>query len=305
MSEQAEQLVLDYLRRAGDAAYVSLRADERLDFLRRLRGRIDEMRATAGATDPAQVRKVLHRFGDPDALVARERERLRQEHEKAGDSPAEPEDGPVTEPIPVVRTDQGAQEAKTPAQTTQTAETIQTAERGRGAPAAPSTPQARPGHSGPPLYEPRSPRQAGQEVPSALSRSFDHLPPEVRGVLRGGALEVGGLILIGLGGALSPLPLWFIGALLVGLAPAWTAQDKWIGLLAPVVLVVAGSGVFAGINFGGSEQAYLQALQSYGWTLFRIGAVIGTAYLATRMLARMRRQRSGRPPWIRTNRKQP
>lgn len=330
MSEQAEQLVLDYLRQVGDAAYLSLRADERLDFLRRLRGRIDEMRASAGATEPEQVRKVLKRFGDPGALVTREQQRLRYERSQdetvgqpggpgspnrtdAGATTAAasatsradepPDEGPITEPIPVVREGQsGKAGGKAAAQAG--GKDQQGSRRQQGGsqprPGPPNTPQARPRHSGPPVYEPRSPRQAGQEVPSAVSRMFDYLPPEARRSLRGGALEAAGLLLVGLGGALAPLPLWFVGALLVGLAPGWAAKDKLVGLLAPVVLVFAGAGVFAGLRLPGEVQAYPQALQSYGWTLFRIGAVIGAAYLASLLLARMRRSRSTQLPWIRT-----
>jgi hypothetical protein len=60
MIEHADQLVLEYLSRANDAAHRSLGARERIDFMARLRQRIEEERAAAGgATEPAQVRKVL------------------------------------------------------------------------------------------------------------------------------------------------------------------------------------------------------------------------------------------------------
>ncbi|HEX6471582.1 MAG TPA: hypothetical protein VF069_20950, partial [Streptosporangiaceae bacterium] len=77
MTESAEQLVLEYLSRANDAAHRCLGSRERLDFVTRLRQRIDEYRAReGGATKPDEVRKVLARFGDPEALVRRERRRL-------------------------------------------------------------------------------------------------------------------------------------------------------------------------------------------------------------------------------------
>ncbi|RJL33147.1 exosortase/archaeosortase family protein [Bailinhaonella thermotolerans] len=82
MSEQADQLVLAYVSRVADAAHGMLRPHERLDFVRRLRLRIDEMRD--GSDDPAVVRKVLARFGDPAALVAREADRLAAEAHGAG-----------------------------------------------------------------------------------------------------------------------------------------------------------------------------------------------------------------------------
>jgi hypothetical protein len=77
MSESAERIVLEYLSRANDAAHRCLGSRERLDFVTRLRQRIEEHRAQAGgATKPDEVRKVLARFGDPETLVRRERRRL-------------------------------------------------------------------------------------------------------------------------------------------------------------------------------------------------------------------------------------
>lgn len=97
MSEQAEKLVLDYLSRVGDIARGSMRGDQRVDFLRRLRARIEEMRASSdGAAEPEQVRKVLARFGDPGALVMRERQRL--ERESASGMEPEPVSASGAEP---------------------------------------------------------------------------------------------------------------------------------------------------------------------------------------------------------------
>jgi hypothetical protein len=80
MSERADQIVLDYLRRVADAAYGVLRSDERLEFLARVRRRIDEVRIRQRADKPAQVQRVLDRFGAPEALVEQERLRLAAEH---------------------------------------------------------------------------------------------------------------------------------------------------------------------------------------------------------------------------------
>lgn len=109
--EQGDQLVLEYLRRAGDIAHRTLRSDERLDFLTRLRMRIDEHRAEAGAVGPAQVRKVLDRFGDPVYLVERERQLLKERHYREITEPdvahvaAEvlaPDSESTTQPLPVI-----------------------------------------------------------------------------------------------------------------------------------------------------------------------------------------------------------
>lgn len=98
-----------------------------------------------------------------------------------------------------------------------------------------------------------------------------------------------------------PLPLWFVGALLVSLALRWTVQDKLLGLLPPPVLAIVGAAVFAAINYGDLGQSYFQQLRTYGWTFFKAGAVLGAVYLAFVVLARNRRSRSKTPPWLRGN----
>ncbi|GGS72879.1 hypothetical protein GCM10010156_34740 [Planobispora rosea] len=86
MIERADQLVLEYVSKVADAAHGVLRQDQRLDFIRRLRERIDAERR--GLESPAAVRKVLAVFGDPEALVAREVRRLQEARApKEEDSP--------------------------------------------------------------------------------------------------------------------------------------------------------------------------------------------------------------------------
>lgn len=85
MSESADQIVLEYLRRVADAAYGVLRSDERLEFLARLRRRIDEVRIRQKAHKPAQVQRIIDRLGPPEALV--EEERLRLAAERPEDPP--------------------------------------------------------------------------------------------------------------------------------------------------------------------------------------------------------------------------
>ncbi len=320
VSEEAEQLILDYLRRVGDSAHGTLRADQRVDFVRRLRARIEEMRA--GSTDPRRVRKVLARFGDPPRLVSRERERL--ERESAGSEPpeGEGESREVAEPpVPaaasagtaaadaepgtqVISVGAGAPERPTVSRQESTqpagARAMEHAQEEQQ-PDSPapvrsvtgSTPQARPRHSGPPLYEPRPPRQADREVPPAVSRLFTHSPPGVRRMLRSGAIEGLALALTGLGGALQLLPLWFVGALAVVFAVGWGPWDKVIGLAPPVVLAFLGAGALAAVNYGNGTLTYSQALYTYGWILFGAGAVLGAAYLAALLVGRRRRDRGG------------
>lgn len=74
VTERADQLVLDYVSKAADAAQGVLQPRQRIDFVAVLRRRIDAERA--GTDDPAAVERVLARFGDPAALVRRELRRL-------------------------------------------------------------------------------------------------------------------------------------------------------------------------------------------------------------------------------------
>ena len=76
MDARAEQLVLDYLRRLGEASQQVLGPQERSTFMARSRtaiaGQIGEPRRAA----PADVQRLLDRLGDPRELAAQERRRL-------------------------------------------------------------------------------------------------------------------------------------------------------------------------------------------------------------------------------------
>ncbi|MFC7102558.1 hypothetical protein ACFQQB_20145 [Nonomuraea rubra] len=69
--------MLNYVSKAADAAHGVLRADQRLDFAKRLRARIEVERH--GSQSAREVAKVLARFGDPAALVEREARRLAEQ----------------------------------------------------------------------------------------------------------------------------------------------------------------------------------------------------------------------------------
>ncbi|MFF4197726.1 hypothetical protein [Nonomuraea sp. NPDC001831] len=87
-------MVLNYVSRAADAAHGVLRPDQRLDFARRLRARIEAERR--GSQDARDVAKVLTRFGDPVALVQREARRLAAPPTPpAADPPADPPGEPA------------------------------------------------------------------------------------------------------------------------------------------------------------------------------------------------------------------
>jgi hypothetical protein len=79
MDAAAEQLVLDYLRRLEDAAREKLGAAERLAFMARSRAGVARQIGETRAAEADEVERLLQRFGDPDRLVARERQRLDRE----------------------------------------------------------------------------------------------------------------------------------------------------------------------------------------------------------------------------------
>ncbi|GAA3442530.1 hypothetical protein [Planomonospora venezuelensis] len=91
MIEHADQLVLEYVSRAADAAHGVLRPEQRIDFVHRLRARIDAERR--GSESAAVAEKVLAIFGDPAVLVEREVRRL------AGETPGRTA-GPAPRPVP-------------------------------------------------------------------------------------------------------------------------------------------------------------------------------------------------------------
>ncbi|GII02906.1 hypothetical protein [Planobispora takensis] len=104
MIERADQLVLEYVSRAADAAHGVLRPDQRIDFVNRLRARINAERGDSES--PAVTAKVLAVFGDPVVLVEREVRRLEGEAVRAGTAPVTGRSAagsPIAPAEPVVR----------------------------------------------------------------------------------------------------------------------------------------------------------------------------------------------------------
>ena len=76
MDARAEQLVVDYLRRLGEASRHVLGPQERSTFVARSRTAIAGQLGEAQGAAPADVQRLLERLGDPRELAARERQRL-------------------------------------------------------------------------------------------------------------------------------------------------------------------------------------------------------------------------------------
>jgi len=75
----ADRLILDYLSRVTDASNRYLAKGKRIAFVGSTRRRIEREIGAAGMADPARVKEVLARFGDPEDLVKAERARQDEE----------------------------------------------------------------------------------------------------------------------------------------------------------------------------------------------------------------------------------
>jgi hypothetical protein len=318
MSARSEQIVLDFLSRTADAAHGTLRSDERMRFIARLRASIEQQRRAAGAVEPAEIRKVLAAFGDPKVLVERELRRL-QELRRTGPAP----DGSVAHGgvADGAMADSGAGEGVA-------AEGVaahggladRAAAHGGAADGAAAHGGAADGavagsgaadgglvpgaaahggaaHGGAANRvvtnggaAPGAAKQGHVAASAAAQIAFDPVA-----VVRRFAREMLALLLLGLGGLLLPIPLWLIGAAVGLTSRAWRGADKFIGIAGPLLFTVAGVGVIGALNKNPSIpvdlHAYVAAAHADASLFVRIGAALGTAYLA----ARLPRGRANRP----------
>ena len=89
MRPPAEQVIRDYLNRLSVAARNQLQPEDRNAFLARTRDYIERQSGVRDMTDPADVMRALSDYGEPEALVERERARLearQSERERAAAS---------------------------------------------------------------------------------------------------------------------------------------------------------------------------------------------------------------------------
>jgi hypothetical protein len=327
MDAAAEQLVLDYLRRLEDAARGRLGAAERMAFMARSRVAVARQISETRATEPAEVQRLLRRFGDPGGLAARERQRLDRE------TPAGP-GGAVTALRPegagaasgldgaaMARDLNGAGPASGGVQR-HVAPAPQAARLpGRLAAAAAGRPSA----TAPALHRPMTARwRPGRDVPARLAPGAapdrtagpgpgtggDGEPGAERGtggagwlggvlaVVRKHPLECLAVVLIGLGGLIDPWPLWLIGALAVLASPLWDMRDKLAAVAIPLAAALVGAVAAAGFAARPPGlSGYAHEVRVDGWNLLRAGAVLGAIYLARRIRRGRRPRRE--PPWRR------
>ncbi|MDP4506058.1 hypothetical protein [Nonomuraea turcica] len=282
MIERADQLVLNYVSKAADAAHGVLRADQRLDFARRLRARIEVERG--GSQNAREVAKVLARFGDPVALVEREARRLAEAAaaEQAGaggagsasDTGQRGAEGPTaTRRFPTIVDDRDTPPGVRAYR--RVAEERLAGSPGRGLPfaglrraaMASANPMATGGRDARTIVK-EHPRETASMVilvVAALLVPFD-------------------LPLL----AIFPIPLvvWAGGAVVVLFSGSWAPRDRFLGVGAPLLGYSVGGVLIGGLRVGSEPglNAFLTQFWAVSGIMFMIGTGIGVVWLAYRLL---------------------
>ncbi|WP_141926082.1 HAAS signaling domain-containing protein [Haloactinospora alba] len=244
MSERAEQLVLSYLSRVGDAAYGALSPRHRASYLAGLRSRIEAACIGGKATRVEDVRRVLEEFGDPAELVSREC---------------------ATEAVPGPPGGPGA--AVTPEEESQP-ENPRRVRRDpppwRGGPDGGWL--GRGGAFGRPSEGIAPGRALGD-----LARAARRNPPELLALLLYLASAAGSAL----------AAVWLLGAALAALSRVWTRRDKWVALGVPVAATALGMLLWPG-EAPYIDQVLLGSLADTGVYGLRAAAVCVAFYLAAR-----------------------
>ncbi|MFD6417319.1 hypothetical protein [Streptomyces sp. NPDC060194] len=115
MGIESDRLVYDYLSRVGDLAQTSLPSGERARLVAELRSRIDSGRSARGADTPAAVRRMLHRIGTPDEVVAAHVPAPERGTEAPRESPPEGAPSPQPAERPSVPQQRGVADPAAPA----------------------------------------------------------------------------------------------------------------------------------------------------------------------------------------------
>jgi hypothetical protein len=83
-----------------------------------------------------------------------------------------------------------------------------------------------------------------------------------------------------------------MGAVIALASRVWDHRDKWVGLGAPVVLVIAGIAADVSLRSEHGVGGYVHEAWLFGGHIARVAALLGAVYLAWRA------QRGPRPPAI-------
>ncbi|MGN9843459.1 hypothetical protein ACTMTI_35565 [Nonomuraea sp. H19] len=269
MIERADQLVLNYVSKAADAAHGVLTTDQRLDFARRLRARIEVERR--GSQNARQVSKVLDRFGDPVALVEREARRLAEaarDEAEAPDAGAPAEREGATERFPAIVDDRDAPPG------VQTYRRL-ARERSRGLPFA-------------------GLRRAAMSSANPMATGGR----DARTIVKDHPRETAAMVLLMVAALLVPVNLpavaifqipvvvWAAGAVLVLFSESWQLGEKLLGISAPLLGYTVGGVLVGGLRVGSAAglDAFLTQFWSVSGVMFMIGTALGVVWLTYRLL---------------------
>ncbi|HUR06266.1 MAG TPA: hypothetical protein VM347_27210 [Nonomuraea sp.] len=318
MIERADQLILNYVSAAADAAHGVLKPDQRLDFAKRLRARIEVERQ--GSQNPRQVIKVLARFGDPVALVEREARRLAETTpDTASGVPGGTLSGTARDTASGVPpgTPSGTAPRVAPgaARGTVTPGAVAKAERVAGAGGAtPFFPKivddAAPplgAQLGRRLAEDLPARRSARGLPFARLRqtAMSGANPMAPGgrdattIVKEYPRETAAMAILVLAALLIPFGLpavaifrvpvlvWASGALLVAFSEGWALRDRLLGVGAPLLGYTLGGVLVGGLRVGAEPgvQAFVVQFFDVSGVMFMIGTGLGVAWLAYRLLA--------------------
>ncbi|WP_346111269.1 hypothetical protein [Nonomuraea maheshkhaliensis] len=311
MIERADQLVLNYVSQAADAAHGVLRADQRLDFARRLRARIEVERG--GSQNARQVAKVLARFGDPVALVEREARRLAE----AGVATARDPVG-----VGVTRAGGGAgtslgtaggaaagSAAGTGAVTRPASGPVSGPSGGGGTRPLPAVAdeEAPPGvRAYRRIAQDSLDRRQGMGLPFAGLRraAMSSANPmatggrDARTIVKEHPRDTAALVILVLAALLVPFDLpavaifqvplvvWAVGAAMVLFSDAWNVRDRFVGAGAPLLGYAVGGVLIGGLRVGieAGMAAFVTQFWDVSGTMFMIGTGAGVLWLAYRLL---------------------
>jgi hypothetical protein len=281
MKPSTEQLMRDFLNRLSVAARGKLEFSDRQSLLDRTRARIEAECGDVETATAIQVRKVLAGLGDPVAIVeleqARAGSRVTGESGRASEAGGEPVtavEAKKNEPASLFAAPDpvGPDPEKKPAES----------------PAASSGSTKR---TGSPIRIPRPARdrnaviRLGGRGPKPKGRG-GQASSGVVGFLAGiGTLarqnpqEIIAIVLLGVGGAVFP-PIWLLGVAVALPSRKWVIGDKFLGLVAPVILVIVGTVLVLVL---GGQHATMLAYIREAWLgaerLSRVAALAGAGYL--------------------------
>jgi hypothetical protein len=289
VSIQGDQVVYDYLSRVGDIAHGKLSPARRATLVAELRAKIESERTQVGAEEPDQVRLLLQRLGEPEAVVAEE---VRRSPEHVVRRP----ERPPARPLP----------AAPPAQTDPTAKVPVPPPAGAGkrGPGGDSPPWWRaaeeeavatpPATENPPRdrivvsVSPAAREEAGGQADSDEAGS--PLTALKRTVAGGRRREFLAIALLFLGGLIPSLILLLLGYVVVLTSKVWAQADKRFAALGiplitaitlGVMLWLRVSGRVGGTRPGGGDAGELA--RQYLSTLPRVVGLVAAVYLAWRL----------------------